>query len=71
MGPDVKLIDSAAETARALDSVLERESLAAPPGATADHRFAVSDDAARFLSVGSRFLGDRLMDAEVVAWQDA
>ena len=30
------------------------------------HRFAVSDDAPRFLAVGGRFLGDRLAEAEVV-----
>lgn len=70
MGRDVRLIDSAAETARALASVLARENLAAPADAPATHRFAVSDDAARFLSVGSRFLGDRLGEAEVVTWQD-
>jgi hypothetical protein len=31
------------------------------------HRFAVSDDAERFLSVGSRFVGERLSVAEVIS----
>jgi glutamate racemase len=67
LGPGVALIDSAAETARAVEKVLAREGLSARAGAAAPlHRFVVSDDAARFLSVGSRFLGDRLREAEVV-----
>jgi glutamate racemase len=66
MGPDTALIDSAAETARALDKVLQREGLAAAADDAPVHRFVVSDDAPRFLSVGSRFLGDRLREADVV-----
>lgn len=68
LGPDVALIDSAAETARALAEVLVRHNLlaAGASGGAPSHRFAVSDDAARFLAVGARFLGARLQDAEVV-----
>lgn len=66
MGPETALIDSAAETARALAKVLEREGIAAAPGHAATHRFVVSDDAPRFLSVGTKFLGDRLREADVV-----
>ena len=66
MGPDTVLIDSAAETARALAKVLEREGIAATPGRASTHRFVVSDDAPRFLSVGSKFIGDRLRAADVV-----
>jgi glutamate racemase len=66
MGSGTALIDSAAETARALAKVLEREDLAAAPGHAATHRFVVSDDAPRFLSVGMKFLGDRLREADVV-----
>ena len=66
MGPDVALIDSAAETASALAETLKEKGIEAPAGAVPTHRFAVSDDAARFLAVGSRFLGDRLAEAEVV-----
>jgi glutamate racemase len=66
MGPGTTLIDSAAETARALEKVLEREGIAAAPGTVGEHRFVVSDDAPRFLAVGSRFLGDRLKHADVV-----
>jgi len=66
MGPETALIDSAAETARALAKVLEREGIAADSLHTPRHRFVVSDDAPRFLAVGSRFLGDRLREADVV-----
>ena len=66
MGPKVTLIDSAAETARALADALTEKGIEAPAGAKPKHRFAVSDDAPRFLAVGGRFLGDRLGAAEVV-----
>ncbi len=66
MGPDVVLIDSGAETARVVEEVLRRESLTAAAGAEAVHRFAVSDDEARFRAVGARFIGERLTRAEVV-----
>src|SRR5438552_10479594 len=48
MGPEVRLIDSGEETATAVEQALREESLAAPAGAAASHRFAVSDDEARF-----------------------
>ena len=66
LGPKVTLIDSAAETARALADALTEKGIEAPAGAKPKHRFAVSDDAPRFLAVGGRFLGDRLGAAEVV-----
>lgn len=66
MGPDVRLIDSAEETAAVVRRVLADRHIAAGAG-TARHRFVVSDDAPRFLQVGARFLGDRLGTAEVVA----
>ena len=66
LGASVTLIDSGAETAHVVEEVLRRESLAAEPGAIATHRFVVSDDAPRFLSVGTRFIGERLSAAEVV-----
>jgi glutamate racemase len=66
MGSEVRLIDSGEETAAAVAQVLERASLSAPAGAAAMHRFAVSDDEARFRQVGARFIGERLGRAEVV-----
>ncbi len=66
MGPGVRLIDSAEETARALADALEAGGMRAPAGGIATHRFAVSDDASRFLAVGGRFLGDHLAEPQVV-----
>ncbi|MEO8227177.1 MAG: glutamate racemase [Gemmatimonadota bacterium] len=66
MGDGVALIDSGAETARVVEEILRREQLEAPVDNVPTHRFAVSDDEARFRSVGSRFIGDRLTGAEVV-----
>jgi glutamate racemase len=67
MGPDVRLIDSGEATAAALAEALRAGGLAADPGNAATHRFAVSDDVARFRQVGSRFIGDRLGAAELVS----
>jgi glutamate racemase len=66
MGSDVRLIDSGEETAAAVMQALEANGLAAPAGAAATHRFAVSDDEARFRQVGARFIGERMGRAEVV-----
>jgi glutamate racemase len=66
MGPAVQLIDSGEETASAVDLALRAAGIEAPPGVGARHRFAVSDDEARFRAVGSRFIGERLVAAEVV-----
>ncbi|MGH7703869.1 MAG: glutamate racemase [Gemmatimonadales bacterium] len=67
MGPEVQLIDSAEETARAVAVALEQHGLLALAGAHERHRFVVSDDEARFRGVGARFIGERLATAEVVA----
>ena len=66
MGPEVKMIDSGEETAVAVQQALAAAALEAPDDAPASHRFAVSDDEARFRQVGSRFIGERLGRAEVV-----
>jgi glutamate racemase len=65
MGPDVTLIDSAAETARAVRQELERRGWLAPSGSRPAHHFVVSDDEALFRRVGARFLGEQLQDVEL------
>ena len=67
MGPAVRLIDSAEETARTVAERLEQQGLQAPLGQPVYHRFVVSDDAPRFRQVGARFIGEKLGKAEVVA----
>ena len=66
MGPEVTLIDSAAETARTVRRELDQRHLLAPDGAQPAHRFFVSDDEAHFRRVGARFLGAKLQDVELV-----
>lgn len=67
MGPDTRLIDSGEETAATVRTVLRTGGLEASSSAIPEHRFVVSDDEARFRQVGSRFIGERLGKAEVVA----
>jgi glutamate racemase len=66
MGPGVTLIDSAGETAREVERMLDRHGLRAPAGAMATHRFVVSDDEPHFRRLGSVFLGDGVREVEVV-----
>jgi glutamate racemase len=66
MGPGVRLIDSAEETARAAAEALQAQGLEAPAANPVYHRFVVSDDEPRFRQVGSRFIGEKLTSAEVV-----
>jgi glutamate racemase len=66
LGPGVALIDSAEEVASALAEALRDRNLEAGQNPAPQHRFAVSDDPARFVTVGSRFLGERLGEAELV-----
>ena len=66
MGPEVRLIDSGQETAAVVEQVLGRMALAAPSGAEPTHRFAVSDDEARFRQVGARLIGSRMARPELV-----
>jgi len=66
LGPDVALIDSAEETAKALGALLSESGLGSGKNRGGSHRFAVSDDQARFLNVGARFVGERLRDVALV-----
>lgn len=62
MGPDVALVDSAEETARAVGSLLADRGLARPAGAGATS-FFVTDVPDRFVRIGQRFLGARVESA--------
>jgi glutamate racemase len=65
MGSDVKLVDSAEETATVVATELERTGLLAD-GGSHEHRFVVSDDEPHFRKVGAVFLGEKLKLVEVV-----
>jgi glutamate racemase len=64
LGPDVRLIDSAQETAAETARVLEQQGLTAPAGAAPSYEFVCSDEPSRFLSLGQRFLGRAIHDVE-------
>ncbi len=65
MGAEVKLVDSAEETATAVARELERLALLANDGSH-EHRFVISDDEPHFRKVGALFLGEKLKRVEVV-----
>ena len=64
MGPGVTLIDSAEETARDLQSMLAQRNFG-NRRADPEYRFFASDDAAKFLALGQRFLGDAIERVEI------
>ncbi len=65
MGAEVRLVDSAEETAKTVSQELERLGLLAN-GGSHEHRFVVSDDEPHFRKVGALFLGETLKQVEVV-----
>jgi glutamate racemase len=67
MGPEVKLVDSAEETARTVAEILRNKDLLRPPSEKGNHHFFVTDVPAGFIRVGNRFLGDKLGDVHQVS----
>jgi glutamate racemase len=65
LGPGIRLIDSAEETARAVAAELDESGIGNAAGETADVHFAVSDAADAFERVGGAFLGERVRDVEL------
>ena len=57
IGREVRLIDSAEETAAETARVLSERGLRAAAGDAPAHRFIASDDPQQFLELGQRFLG--------------
>ena len=67
MGPGVRLIDSAEETARELAATLERTGLSArPEQAPPRQRWVATDDVERFARVGAVFMGEAPVAVELV-----
>jgi len=65
LGPDVRLIDSAEETAAETRRLLSERGLETTTRDGARHRFVASDDSRQFLELGQRFLGDVIDRVEV------
>lgn len=70
LGPTVRLIDSAEETAREVAERLSTLGLGRPPGTPPEHRFFVSDVPHRFKEQAERFLGSPLPNVNVVSVED-
>lgn len=66
MGPAVRLIDSAEETAHETRRLLQHLHLLADPGARATLRVVASDAPERFLALGRRFLDESMAHVEHV-----
>jgi len=62
MGSGVRLVDSAAETAKEVAAVLKKSTLARKSGQGV-HSFFVTDAPDRFIKVGRRFLGEKVESA--------
>jgi glutamate racemase len=65
LGADVRLIDSAEETAAETARTLTSAQLAAAADAQPTYRFVASDGALQFLQLGQRFLGDTIEGVEI------
>lgn len=65
MGPGVRLVDSAEETAREVKAALTGLGLVRPDGHP-EPEYYVSDTPEKFVEVGQRFLGDKIGRAELV-----
>jgi glutamate racemase len=65
LGSEVRLIDSAEETAAETARTLAERDLVASDGSEARYRFIASDDPLQFLQLGQRFLGGAIEGVEV------
>jgi glutamate racemase len=65
VGPGVRLIDSAEETAADTRRMLAEHDLASGAANGASYRFIASDDPQQFLSLGQRFFGDAIEHVDV------
>lgn len=68
VGTDVKLIDSAAETAVETSRVLAERGLLCTAAHAPTHRFIASDAPDRFLTLGRRFLGSTITNVEHITF---
>ena len=67
LGPDVRLVSSAEETARDVAGALAGSGATAPSGGAPAHRFLTTGDAGRFTALADLFLGHPVDQVETVA----
>src|SRR5262249_36460485 len=65
LGPSVRLIDSAEETAAETARTLSSADLCADPSAEPSYRFIASDDPLQFLQLGQRCVGGTMEGVEI------
>jgi glutamate racemase len=65
LGPSVRLIDSAEQTAAETARTLDARQIVTSDGHDVTHRFIASDDPLQFLQLGQRFLGGTIEGVEV------
>ena len=65
VGPDVRIVDSAATTAQAVEEELRRRNLLCESGTQGTSRFLVTDNIARFMRACGYFLGEEIRQDDV------
>ncbi len=70
MGPGVRLVDSAEETAHTVAEILRNRSLLRPASEIGNHHYFVTDVPAGFIRIGTRLLGNRMGDVHQVSLED-
>ncbi|MCL2760911.1 MAG: glutamate racemase [Desulfuromonadales bacterium] len=70
MGNDVKLVDSAEETAFTVSGILKDQRILKDSNRQGNHHYFVTDVPAGFVKVGNRFLGSSIMDVCQVNLED-
>jgi glutamate racemase len=71
MGEQVRLVDSAEETARTVAEILSGRGLLRPAAEKGNHHYFVTDVPAGFIRIGNRFLGGKLDDVHQVNLEEA
>ena len=66
MGPDVKLVNPAYETAKSLKELLKTEDLLAPAGTEVQHHYYVCDGVDKFISFANSVLPCRVEQTNVI-----
>lgn len=70
MGPEVRLVDSAEETAHSVAEILRNGNLLRPSSEIGNHHYFVTDVPAGFIRIGSRLLGDKMGDVHQVSLEE-
>jgi glutamate racemase len=70
MGPEVRLVDSAEETAHTVAEILRGKNQLRPSSESGNHHYFVTDVPAGFIRIGSRLLGDKMADVHQVSLED-